>query len=360
MAVAKGWTFGIARSIESIMSDLQVIRPTVLFSVPRVYENAHSRIRLRLGREHAWRRRVFYWGLSLGKERSEAQTHGVSVRWPRSVAFHIVDRLVFNRVRAGFGGRLRLAICGGAPLSPDIAAFFQGLGIAVLEGYGLTETSTVSHVNRPGRVKLGTVGLPLEGTDCRIAEDGEILLRGPNIFKCYFRDLIATEAAIDSEGWFHSGDVGMIDQAGFLRVTDRKKDMIVTSGGKKVAPQKLENLLKAAPLIQQALIVGQGQPHLTALLTLDRKQVLDLAGRSGVRLDRENFVSHPWVQRQVREILLRTNKALAPYEAIRSFHILEHEFTVEDEELTPTLKPRRHIIAQRYRHLIEDLYRAAS
>jgi long-chain acyl-CoA synthetase len=276
------------------------------------------------------------------------------------VAFHIVDRLVFNRVRAGFGGRLRLAICGGAPLSPDIAAFFQGLGIPVLEGYGLTETSTVSHVNRPGRVKLGTVGLPLEGTDCRIAEDGEILLRGPNIFKCYFRDLIATEAAIDSEGWFHSGDVGMIDQAGFLRVTDRKKDMIVTSGGKKVAPQKLENLLKAAPLIQQALIVGQGQPHLTALLTLDRKQVLDLAGRSGVRLDRENFVSHPWVQRQVREILLRTNKALAPYEAIRSFHILEHEFTVEDEELTPTLKPRRHIIAQRYRHLIEDLYRAAS
>lgn len=211
-----------------------------------------------------------------------------------------------------------------------------------------------------GRVKLGTVGLPLEGTDCRIAEDGEILLRGPNIFKCYFRDLMATEDAIDSEGWFHSGDVGMIDEAGFLRVTDRKKDLIVTSGGKKVAPQKLENLLKADPLIQQALIVGQGQPHLTALLSLDRKQVLELAERSGVRLDRENFVSHPWVQRQVREILLRTNKMLAPYEAIRSFHILEHEFTVEDDELTATLKPRRHIIAQRYRDLIEDLYRAAS
>ena len=360
MAVAKGWTFGIARSIETIMSDLQVIRPTVMFSVPRIYENAHSRIRLRLGREHAWRRKIFYWGLSLGEQRSEAQAHGVSVRWPRSLAFRIVDRLVFNRVRAGFGGRLRLAICGGAPLSPDIAAFFRALGIAVLEGYGLTETSTVSHVNRPDRVKLGTVGLPLEGTDCRIAEDGEILLRGPNIFKCYFRDLMATEDAVDSEGWFHSGDVGMIDEAGFLRVTDRKKDLIATSGGKKVAPQKLENLLKADPLIQQALIVGQGQPHLSALITLDRPQVLELAERSGVRLDRENFVSHPWVQRQVREILLRTNKALAPYEAIRSFHILEHEFTVEDDELTATLKPRRHIIAQRYRHLIEDLYRAAS
>lgn len=360
MAAAKGWTFGIARSIETIMSDLRVIRPTVMFSVPRIYENAHSRIQLRLGREHAWRRKVFYWGLSLGKERSEARAHGVPIRWSRSLAFHIVDRLVFARVRAGFGGRLRLAICGGAPLSPDIAAFFRALGIAVLEGYGLTETSTVSHVNRLDRVKLGTVGLPLEGTDCRIGEDGEILLRGPNIFKSYFRDLMATEEAIDSEGWFHSGDIGMIDEAGFLRVTDRKKDLIVTSGGKKVAPQKLENLLKADPLIQQALIVGQGQPHLMALLTLDRKQVFELAEQSGVRLDRENFVSHPWVQRQVREILLRTNKALAAYEAIRSFHILEHDFTVEDGELTPTLKPRRHIIAQRYRYLIEDLYRAAS
>jgi long-chain acyl-CoA synthetase len=360
MAVAKGWTAGIARSIETIMSDLQVIRPTVMFSVPRIYENAHSRIRLRLGRQLAWRRRIFYWGLSLGKERIEAQAHGVAVGWSRSLAFHIVDRMVFARVRASFGGRLRLAICGGAPLSPDIAAFFRALGIVLLEGYGLTETSTVSHVNRPGRVKLGTVGLPLEGTDCRIAEDGEILLRGPNIFKSYFRDLMATEDAIDLEGWFHSGDVGMIDEAGFLRVTDRKKDLIVTSGGKKIAPQKLENLLKADPLIQQALIVGHGQPHLTALVSLDRKQVFELAEQSGVKLDRENFLSHPWVQGQVREILLRTNNALAPYEAIRSFHILERDFTVEDEELTPTLKPRRHIIAQRYRYLIEDLYRAAS
>ena len=171
---------------------------------------------------------------------------------------------------------------------------------------------------------------------------------------------MATEEAIDSEGWFHSGDIGMIDETGFLRVTDRKKNLIVTSGGKKVAPQKLENPLKADPLIQQALIVGHGQPHLMALLSLVRKQVFELADQSGVRLDRENLVSHPWVQRQVREILLHSKKALAPYEAIRSFHILEHDFTVEDGELTPTLKPRRHIIAQRYRYLIEDLYRAAS
>jgi long-chain acyl-CoA synthetase len=219
----------------------------------------------------------------------------------------------------------------------------------------------VSHANRPDRFKFGTVGLPLEGTRCQIAPDGEILLRGPHICKSYYRDLLATEEAIDADGWFHTGDLGEVDDDGFLRVIDRKKDLIVTSGGKKVAPQKLENILKADPLINQALVVGRGQPHLLALITLDRSRIAELAGKEGIPIgEAENLASHPWVQGRVREILHRTNKELAPFEAIRDFLILDRDFTVAGEELTPTLKPRRQVIVDRYKDLIEEMYRKAS
>jgi long-chain acyl-CoA synthetase len=243
MAVANGWTLAVGRSIETIPSDLRSIRPTVIFSVPRIYENAYHRIRLRMERAAVWRRRIFYWALSARKQRIEDRD-AKRLGWGTAAALWCVDRVILARVRALFGGRLRLAISGGAPLARDIAEFFHALGILILEGYGLTETSTVSHVNRADKYKFGTVGLPLEGTECHIAPDSEILLRGPNIFKRYYRDVIATDEAIDADGWFHTGDVGEIDEAGFLRITDRKKDLLVTSGGKKVAPQKIENLLK--------------------------------------------------------------------------------------------------------------------
>ena len=359
MAVAKGWTLGIARSVETIQSDLKSVRPTVIFSVPRIYENAYARIRLRMGRSGAWRRKIFEWAMSVGKQR--LQEKKAQLGWRTALAFHCADRLIFSRVRAAFGGRLRLAISGGAPLSREIAEFFHAMGIFILEGYGLTETSTVSHANRPDRFKFGTVGLPLEGTHCRIAPDGEILLRGPHICKSYYRDLLATEEAIDADGWFHTGDLGEVDNDGFLRVIDRKKDLIVTSGGKKVAPQKLENILKADPLINQALVVGRGQPHLLALITLDRSRFAVLAGKEGITIgEAENLAAHPWVQGRVREILHRTNKELAPFEAIRDFLILDRDFTVAGEELTPTLKPRRQVIVDRYKHLIEEMYRKAS
>ncbi|MBI2532891.1 MAG: long-chain fatty acid--CoA ligase [Deltaproteobacteria bacterium] len=359
MAVAKGWTLGVARSVETLPSDLKSVRPTVIFSVPRIYENAYARIRLRMGRSGAWRRKIFEWAISVGKQR--LQVKKAQLGWGTALAFRCADRLFFARVRNAFGGRLRLAISGGAPLSREIAEFFHALGIFILEGYGLTETSTVSHANRPDRFKFGTVGLPLEGTSCRIAPDGEILLRGPHICKSYYRDLLATEEAIDADGWFHTGDLGEVDNDGFLRVIDRKKDLIVTSGGKKVAPQKLENILKADPLVNQALVVGRGQPHLLALITLDRSRVAEVAGKEGITIgEAENLASHPWVQGRVREIIHRTNKELAPFEAIRDFLILDRDFTVASEELTPTLKPRRQVIVERYKDLIEDMYRKAS
>ena len=358
MAVAKGWTVGIARSIETIPTDLRTIRPTVIFSVPRIYENAYHRTRLRMERAGAWRKKIFNWGLSVEKQRIQKHGEGKKLSWGTALAFRCVDRLILSRVRAAFGGRLRLAISGGASLAQDIGEFFHALGILILEGYGLTETSTVSHVNRPQNYKFGTVGLPLEGTECRVASDGEILLRGPHIFKSYYRDLMATEEAMEADGWFHTGDMGAIDSDGFLRITDRKKDLIVTSGGKKVAPQKLENLLKTDPLISQVMVVGSGQRHLVALITLDQKRIKDLAGQEGITLSSaEEISSHPWVLSRIKERIREKTKELAPYETVRHFCILTHDFTMEAEELTPTLKLRRQVIMDRYKELIEEMYR---
>jgi long-chain acyl-CoA synthetase len=358
MAMAKGWTVGIARSIETIPTDLRTIRPTVIFSVPRIYENAYHRTRLRMERASAWRRKIFNWGLSVEKQRIEKHREGKKLSWGTALAFRCVDRLILSRVRAAFGGRLRLAISGGASLAQDIGEFFHALGILTLEGYGLTETSTVSHVNRPQNYKFGTVGLPLDGTECRVASDGEILLRGPHIFKSYYRDLMATEEAMEADGWFHTGDMGAIDSDGFLRITDRKKDLIVTSGGKKVAPQKLENLLKTDPLISQVMVVGSGQRHLVALITLDQKRIKDLAAQEGITLSSaEEISSHPWVLSRIKERIREKTKELAPYETVRQFCILTHDFTMEAEELTPTLKLRRQVIMDRYKELIEEMYR---
>jgi long-chain acyl-CoA synthetase len=361
MAVGKGWTLAVARAIETTARDLKFIRPTVIFSVPRVYENCYRRIRQQFIRTGGWRRRIFDWGIAALKNRRGQRQAGESSTWFRALTLACVDRLISGRVRAAFGGRLRLAISGGAPLAREIAEFFQTAGIVILEGYGLTESSTVSHVNRPGQIKLGTVGLALDGTTCRIADDGEILLRGPHIFKCYFRDLLGTKAAIDDDGWFHTGDIGAIDDEGFLRVTERKSDLIVTAGGKKVAPQKLETFLKTDPLIHQALVVGRGRRHVMALVTLDRQRVIEMARRDGIVITDDAVLgSHPWVQARVHDIVQRVNKKLAVFEAIRNFCVLDREFTVERDELTPTLKPRRQAIVERYKDLIEETYRKAS
>ena len=224
MVVAKGYTCGFARSMETLSRDFLVIRPTILFSVPRIYENVFSRIKSRAASGGFLRRLIFQWALSVGKQLSRRQIDGSRISWRLRMAHSIAHRLVFAKIHQAFGGRLRLAISGGAPLAPEIAEFFHTLGILVLEGYGLTETSTVSHVNRANRYRFGTVGIPLDGVECRIALDGEILLRGRNIFKGYYRDPKGTQEVLDADGWFHTMDVGEIDADGFLRITDRKKD----------------------------------------------------------------------------------------------------------------------------------------
>lgn len=358
MVVAKAYTCGFARSMETIAKDLLTIRPTLLFSVPRIYENGYSRIRSKVAAAGAFEKLAFRGGAAIGRRVSRLRRNAQRISPGLKLAHSVADRLVFSKIREGFGGRLRIAISGGAPLAPEIAEFFHSLGILILEGYGLTETATVSHVNRSDRYQFGTVGLYLRGVECKIAPDGEILLRGPNILKGYYRDPQGTRAAIDSEGWFYTGDIGEIDRDGFLRITDRKKDLIVTSGGKKIPPQVIENLLKTDPLISQAMVVGDRQKHLLALVTLNQEFIRKWGEREGLQFGRaEEIASHPRVFALVQERIRQKNKELAPFEAVRGFRILPQDFTVEREELTPTLKLRRQVVLERYKDLIEEISR---
>lgn len=356
--VSQGMTCGIARSLETLAKDLPEIRPTLLISVPRVYENAYARIRSRAEASSIFRRLLFRWSVAVGARTSGYQSEGKKPPGVLRAAHHLSSRLVFARIYAGFGGRLRFAISGGAPLAEDIARFFHSVGILILQGYGLTESSTVSHVNRPWHYKFGSVGPPLPGVECRTADDGEILLRGPNIMKCYLLDPQSTREAVDEEGWLHTGDVGAIDEEGFLTITDRKKDLIVTSGGKKVAPQMIENLLKEDPLIDEAIVLGDGERHLIALVTLDREQLKQWADKEHLVIDDiEKAASHPMVTTAIKDRIRAVNRRLAAYEAVRNFRILPHGFSMEEAEVTPTLKLRRRIIEERYRALIEEMAR---
>lgn len=356
VVAARGYVCAFARSVETLSADLQAVRPTLLFSVPRVYENAHRRILARVEGGSALKQRLFRWALSVGKRYNDGARKGPRPGpWLR-LRHGLADALVLSKVRAGLGGRLRLAISGGAPLSAPIADFFQALGVWIVEGYGLTETSTVTHVNRLDRYRVGTVGLPLDGVECRIADDGEILVRGANVMKGYFREPDATREQIGENGWFHTGDVGRIEEGGFLRITDRKKDLIVTSGGKNVAPQMIENHLRQEPLISQVMVWGDRSSHLAALVTLDQDEARRWAEREGVRWERpEEASSDPRLTAYLRQRIRERNRDLAAFEAVRDFRILPGDFSTRTGELTPSMKLKRRVVRERYGELLDEM-----
>ncbi len=358
VVVARGYVCAFARSIETLSADLQAMRPTMLFSVPRVYENAYRRILNRVESSSALKQRLFRWAVRVGKRYNDLARKGEPIGpWLR-VRYRLADALVLSKVRQGMGGRLRLAISGGAPLSEAIADFFQGLGVWIVEGYGLTETSTVAHVNRIDRYRVGTVGLPLDGVECRIADDGEILIRGANVMKGYLKDPAATAEAIDGEGWFHTGDVGRIEDGGFLRITDRKKDLIVTSGGKNVAPQMIENHLRQEPLISQAMVWGDRTSHLVALITLDPEETRRWAEKEGLEWKgHEEAAADSRLVAHVRQLIRDRNRDLAAFEAVRDFRILPADFSTDTGELTPSLKLKRRIVMERYGSLLDEMLR---
>jgi long-chain acyl-CoA synthetase len=338
-----GYTIAFLPDPRRISEAMTQVRPTLLPTVPRVLEKVHTAVAANFAAATGAKRRLIDWALKVGREVSELRQRQQPV--PRGLALEhrIADRLVYSKVKERLGGRLRAAISGGAPLAKEIAEFFYTLDILILEGYGQTEETTASNVNLPSRFKFGTVGPALPGIDVTIAEDGEILIKGPTVFAGYYRDEEATKGALPGDGWLHTGDVGEIDEDGFLRVTDRKKDIIVTAGGKNVAPQNLENLLKTIPWISQALIVGDRRPHIVALLTLDEEEVAKLDSSADVR---------SLVETAVEEI----NADLAHFEQIRAFEILPRDFSPEENEITPTLKLKRRVVEEHFAREIERLY----
>lgn len=330
---AHGMTIAYAEDIDRVADHLLEVRPTVMGAVPRFYEKVYARIREAVEALPPWRRALFEWARRVGAEEAALRRRGRPVPPGLRVRFTLARWLVLRQFAARVGGRMRYFVSGGAPLSPDIAEFLFSLGLTILEGYGLTETSPVVALNRPGQIKLGTVGTPIEGVEVRIAPDGEILVRGPNVMKGYYHKPEET-AEVLRDGWFATGDIGEFDEEGFLRITDRKKDLIKTAGGKYVAPQPIESRLKLHRAILNAVVVGDRRRFPAALIV----------PTPGATRDE--------VQRAVDDV----NRTLPPFEQIKNFALLERDFTIESGELTPTLKVRRRLIEERYRDVLDALY----
>ena len=346
-----------ARGIQTVAEDLPAVRPHVMISVPRLYEKFYAAVLAKVHEEGGLKKRIFLWALSVGREVSARKQRKEPVSGWLSVKFSLADGLVFSKIRGKLGGRLRFFVSGGAPLTREIAEFFHAMGILILEGYGLTETPSVVSAQNMDQFKFGTVGKPLPGTEVRIASDGEILIRGPHVFKEYYRNPEATQEAIDPEGWFHSGDIGTIDTDGFLRITDRKKDIIVTSGGKNVAPQNVENMLKNDKFVSQAFVYGDRRKYLTALLTLSGEDIVKWAEQNDIpERDLVLLSRNPKVEAMMRSRVDEINRQLATFEQVKKFVLLGADFTQETGELTPTLKVKRKVVIKKYGNLLDALY----
>ena len=347
-----------AESIDKLIDNFRELKPTVQVGVPRIFEKIHARIRERIEAGPPFRRRIFGWAMEIGRRAAALRRAGEPLPRSLAIAHSLADLLVFAKIREIFGGRVRRLVSGGAPMPRELLDFFFTAGLPILEGYGLTETVAPVSVNRPDCYKFGTVGRLIDGVEAKLGEESELLLRGRGLFQGYYRDPEATAQAIDPDGWFHTGDIAAIDAEGFITITDRKKEIIVTSGGKNIAPQFIENLLRAHPLISQAMVSGDGRPYLTALVTLDSAALAALAGREGVPAGPQGTIAcHPRIRGLVAEHIAAVNSRLAPYERIRGFAILERDFTEAAGEITPTLKLRRREIARLHRDLLDGLYR---
>jgi long-chain acyl-CoA synthetase len=354
--LAYGVTIVFAESMDTIGRDMGIVRPTVMTGVPRVYEKFQARI---LERGHTLpqpRRTLFHWGVKVAHARARAEGSGGSASGILALETRIADKLVFSKVRDSVGGRLWGLVSGSAPLPMHVAEFFYGIGLTITEGYGLTETSPIVSANPIDAPRLGTVGKPIPGVEVRIADDGEVLVRGPNVMMGYYNKPEET-AAVLKDGWFHTGDIGSLDAEGYLRITDRKKDLLVTSGGKKVAPQPIEAVLKRSPLVAEAVLLGDRRRFVSALIVPDfnalERRLKDL-GRPPA--ERPELVRRDDVVALYEEIVEALNRELSQFERIKKFRVLPREFSIESGELTPTMKVKRKVVEQNWAADIDELY----
>ena len=353
---AVGCSTAFAESTHKIVANLAEVAPTMLVSVPRIFTRIYDGVKKKVAEDGGVKERVFKAAIANAHKRQELAAEGKASRLA-NLQHSIFDRVVFSQVRERFGGNLKYAISGGAAIPVEVAQFIDALGMKVYEGYGLSETSPVLTVNNPDSVKLGTVGRAIEGVTLKIAEDGEILAKGPNIMKGYHNLPEATAETIDADGWFHTGDIGEIDEEGFLKITDRKKEIIVNAYGKNVAPAPIEGALKSSRFIEQAVVIGDRRKFLAALLVPDFEALTTWASGRGIGTDdRQALIGEQPVQELIAAEVARINQELAGYEQIVAWQLLPTEWTIESGELTPTQKVKRRIINKKYGDVIEELY----
>jgi long-chain acyl-CoA synthetase len=357
--LAKGVTIVFAESMETIRRDMLTVKPTIMTGVPRVYEKFYTNILASGASLPQPRRTLFYWALKVAAAKGRERSRGRALGPVLALESALAERLVLSKVRQGVGGRLRCLVSGSAPLPVSIAEFFDGIGLPITEGYGLTETAPILSVNAKGAARIGTVGKAIPGVELRIAEDGEILARGPNVMSGYYNKPAATADALH-DGWFYTGDIGSIDADGYLTITDRKKDLIVTSGGKKIAPQPIEAILKRSPLVAEAIILGDRRKFAAALIVPDfgalERRLRDL---NRPPADRAALVEREDVIALYEEIVDALNRELSQFERIKKIRLLPREFSIESGELTPTLKVRRKVVEEQWRPLIDEIYGTA-
>jgi long-chain acyl-CoA synthetase len=353
----KGCTIAYAESLDTVAENMPEVKPHIMVSVPRLFEKFYSKVMDNVLSSSSLKRRIFFWATKVGKEYGSRKLLNQPISGGLQFKRNLAHKLVFSKIIEKTGGRVRFFVSGGAPLSKDIAEFFYALGLVILEGYGLTETSPVIAVNTFDNLKFGSVGKPIPGVEVKIAEDGEILTKGPHVMKGYYKMEAETNEAMQS-GWFSTGDIGHLDEEGFLVITDRKKDILVTAGGKNVAPQPIENLLKTNPYISNAVVIGDKRRFMSALVVPDFEKLEEYAKSNNIAYENQSELTR---KEEILNFMLaevdRSTPALAAYERIKKIALLDRDFEEEKGEITPTLKVKRNIVENKYRDIIDSMYK---
>ncbi|MFH1873586.1 MAG: long-chain fatty acid--CoA ligase [Pseudomonadota bacterium] len=354
--LAGGYQLAYIEAFNKFVENCQDIRPQLIVGVPRMLEKMQEGITASIEKCSGWKKHLFAWAIKIGSKRSQylenKKPAPLLIVWQYALA----KFLVINKIRSRLGGRLKLFICGGAPLRPDLGRYFHALGLLVLEGYGLTETFAAATVNRPDDFCFGTVGAALPGVEIKLSDSGEVLIRGKTVFREYLNSPKETSEVKLADGWFNTGDIGQIDNHGFLRLTDRKKEIIVTSGGQNIAPQMIENTIMESRYINYCLVYGDKKKYLTALITLNMETVTEYAKNLGLQVSLEELADHPRIIELIARVVEQKNRHFARHETIKRFKILKNDFSQEQGELTPTLKLRRKYITQKYQDVLDKLY----
>jgi len=353
----RGVAVAFAESIDKVADNLKEVQPHFICSVPRIFEKIYAKITTSAQDAGGLKEKIFNWALQVGYKVSRRQQNRQPVSGLLGFKHNLANKLVLHKIQAAFGGRLIWAVSGAAPLNKSIAEFFHACGVLILEGIGMTENTSFTNVNRYDHYKFGTVGPVGPGYEMKLALDGEVLYRGKGVMKGYFKNPDATTETIDKDGWLYTGDIGEIDSDGFLKITDRKKELIITSGGKNIAPQRIERILRTSRFISQAMAYGDRKKYIAALVTLNREYLEPWAKANGIAFNRfEELADHPRVQELINNEVKEKNAELASYESVKKVAIIPQDFSIAGGELTPTLKLKRKVVTEKYRQIIENLY----